>query len=270
MIRLFSVLILLTIIACGGMWYWTTTPQYSIDQIKESLKSHDRMKFDKHVNMNDFASGMVDDVLTEPFKEVMGGGMIGRWIVAGISGFVKPSIVSGVKDELYDLVDTGDLNKSEGGTVHNLNDRLCLTQNDFKRISQIKTEGKLANVTLVLHNVPHNKDLDLDVQMRDMGGYWQVTKMLNFPEFAGELSALENSGDGVHKSKGGIKLNITDGSNEQADEQSNVETNINVNVSTKVRKNDQSDEQSSNEEADEQANGQSAEQADEQTENQTN
>lgn len=227
------------------MWYWTTTPQYSIDQVKESLKSHDKQKFDKHVNVNDFASGMVDDVLTEPFKEVMGGGMIGRWIVAGMSGFIKPSIVSGVKDELYTLVETGDFNKSEGGTVSSLNERLCLTQNDFKRISDIKSEGKLANVTLLLHNVPHNKDLNLKVQMRDMGGYWQVTRMLNFPEFAGELSALEASSDGVHKSKGGVRVEITDGSDEQADEHSNVDINVNVTTNT-VRHSDQSADHNDN------------------------
>lgn len=243
MTRLFSVLILLTVIACGGMWFWTTTPQYSIDQIKESIKSHDRQKFDKHVNMNEFASGMVDDVLTDPFREVMGGGMIGRWIVAGMSGFIKPSIVSGVKDELYDLVERGDLSKSEGGTVSSLNDRLCLTQNEFKRISQIKTEGKLANVTLLLHNVPHNKDVSLEVKMRDMGGYWQVVRMVNFPEFAGELSALENSSDGVHKGKGGIRVDITDGSGEEADVHP-TDTNININVRTNVKGNDQPDERS--------------------------
>ncbi len=190
---------------------------------------------------------MVDDVLTEPFKEVMGGGMIGRWIVAGMSGFIKPSIVSGVKDELYTLVERGDLSKTEGGTVSSLNERLCLTQNEFKRISDVKSEGKLADVSLLLHNVPHNKDLELKVQMRDMGGYWQVTRMLNFPEFAGELSALETSADGVHRSKGGLKVEITDGSEEQTDADSDVD--INVNVTTNVRHGDKQNDSNSNESA---------------------
>lgn len=241
MTRVLTVLILLAGLSCGGFWYWTTTPQYSIEQVRDAVKTHDKQKFDKHVDVNEFASGLVDDTVAEPMREVMGGGTIGRWIVAGVSGFIKPSIVSGVKEELYTLVNTGGFNKSEGGTVSSLNDRLCLSKNDFKRVDQIKADGKLAKATIVLHNSAHNKDLNLDVQMRDMGGYWQVTRMLNFPEFAGQLAALENSSDGVHENaenKDVVRIEIggdADEKNEQqSDDQSNVQINVQTNMETTV------------------------------------
>lgn len=196
MTRILLVLILIAGIACGGFWFWTTTPQYSISQIKEAIKTHDRKKFDKHVDVNDFAAGMVDDVLMQPMQEAVGGGMAGRWVAAGMSALLKPTLVSGIKEELYSLVGTGSFGEPDAESafsLHQMEQQMCLKSHDFKRIEQIKTDGKLAQATLVLHNDKHNKDLKLDVQMRDMGGYWQVTRMLNFPEFTAQLLEMETA-----------------------------------------------------------------------------
>lgn len=195
MLRILVVLFVVAGISCGGYWYWTTTPQYSISQIKDAIKTHDRVKFDRHVDVNDFSAGMVDDMLTEPMKECLGGGMIGRWVAGGLSALFKPAMTAGIKEDLYNLVEKGSFSEPSGDeqmSLRSMDERLCLRQHSLKSVEKLKSEGKLAAVEIVLHNEKHNKDLKLDVQMRDMGGYWQVTKMLNFPEFTSQLVEMES------------------------------------------------------------------------------
>ncbi len=200
MFRILVVLFVAAGFACGGFWFWTTTPQYSISQIKDAIKTHDRVKFDRHVDVNDFSSGMVDDMLTEPMKECLGGGMIGRWVAGGLSALFKPTLTASIKEDLYNLVETGNFNhnsQEDQMSLSAMDERLCLRQHSLKSVDKVKSDGKLAEVEVVLHNDKHNKDLKLDLQMRDMGGYWQVTKMLNFPEFTSQLVEME--GDHVKR-----------------------------------------------------------------------
>ncbi|MBA3994645.1 MAG: hypothetical protein C0469_14055 [Cyanobacteria bacterium DS2.3.42] len=199
MFRIVGVLALLAGVAWGIFYLWTSTPEYSISQVKDAVKAHDKAKFDKFVDTEEFADGMVDDMLTKPIKEAMGGNTIGRWVAAGMSGIFKPQFVSQIKKDLYDLVEKGSISQSVGTdvvdpdmTLGAVDRRLCLSQNDFKKIENIKSDGKVATVTVVLHNKEHNKDFKLDVQMQKTEGYWRVTKMLNFPEFVARLIEVES------------------------------------------------------------------------------
>lgn len=199
MFRIAFVLAIFAICACGVFCLWTSTPEYAIGQVKDAVKAHDKAKFDKFVDTDEFADGMVDDMLTKPLKEAMGGNMIGRWVAAGMSGMFKPQFVSQIKTDLYDLVEKGSISQSTGNnsvdpemTLGAINRRLCLSQNDFKKIENVKSDGKVASVTVVLHNKEHGKDFKLDVQMQKMEGYWRVTRMLNFPEFVARIIEVES------------------------------------------------------------------------------
>ncbi|MCC7531088.1 MAG: hypothetical protein IT342_21400 [Candidatus Melainabacteria bacterium] len=203
LIKMFRIAFSLAVIAiCGwGLFYfWTSTPEYAISQVKDAVKAHDKVKFDKFVDTEEFADGMVDDMLTKPLKEAMGGNMISRWVVAGMSGMFKPRFVSRIKSDLYDLVEKGSVSQTSDAddvdpemTLSAVDRRLCLSKNDFKRIENIKSDGKVATATVVLHNKEHNQDFKLDVQMQKVEGYWRITRMLNFPEFVARLIEVESA-----------------------------------------------------------------------------
>ncbi len=199
MFRIAVVLALLAGVACGIFYLWSSTPEYSIGQVKDAVKAHDKAKFDKFVDADQFADGMVDDMLTKPVKEAMGGGMLGRWIVAGMSGIFKPRFVARIKGDLYDLVERGSINQPDETDIDPemslgaVDRQLCLSRNDFKKLENVKSDGKIATLTVVLHNKEHDKDFKLDLQMQKMDSYWRVTRMLNFPEFVSQLIDVESS-----------------------------------------------------------------------------
>lgn len=196
MFRIIAVLALLAGIGYGAFFLWSSTPEYSIGQVKDAFKAHDKAKFDKFVDADQFAGSMVDDMLTNPVKEALGGGTIGRWIAAGMTGIFKPQYVSSFKSDLYALVEKGNISQtSDDDSMMSLGAverRLCLSQNDLKKVENVKSDGKLATVTVVLHNKMHDKDLALDVQMQKTDNHWRIIKMLNFPEFVARMMEVES------------------------------------------------------------------------------
>jgi len=195
MFRIIAVLALLAGIGYGAFFLWSSTPEYAIGQVKDAFKAHDKAKFDKFVNADEFAGSMVDDMLTNPVREALGGGSIGRWVAAGMTGIFRPKCVAGFKSDLYSLVQNGNVSQNNDDsmmTLGALERRLCLSQNDLKKVENVKNDGKTATVTVVLHNKMHDKDLSLDVQMQKMDNYWRVTKMLNFPEFVARVMEVES------------------------------------------------------------------------------
>ena len=200
MVRIVVALTVIATFACAGFYFWTLTPEYAISQVKESIKAHDKAKFDKYVDTDEFAEGMVDDLIAKPLKEAMGGGMIARWVSAGVSGIFKPPLVAQMKSDLYDLVEKGSINQSANKvgvdpemTLGAVDRRVCLSKNEFKKVENVRSDGKDATITVVLHNKEHNKDFNLDVQMHKMEGYWRVTKLTNFPEFVGKVVEMEST-----------------------------------------------------------------------------
>jgi hypothetical protein len=197
----FIAFILIVAIAGGaGYWYWTTTPQYSIEQVKEAVKSHDLQKFNKYVDVDTASSRMVDDFLTKPMRETLGPSVIGQVIVSGVMGLFKPHLARGVKQEIVSFVETGSFRQkdsaSETGGPHTVSlsaadDHLGFHKHALKSIASTTITGNTAELELLFHNEKFNQDLPLDVTMRKMDGYWQVTELSNFPAFCGKLAQLE-------------------------------------------------------------------------------
>lgn len=198
-------LILIGIIALSlaGFWYWTTTPRYSMQQVKEAIKQHDLIKFEKFVDVDTASNRMVDDFLTEPMQKSVGPNIIGQIIVKGLATFIRPQLAAGVKHEIINFVETGNFKKSDpqesagdvalspAGSLSKMDGRFGFRAHAYRGISAESINGNIAQLTLTFHNEKFNEDIPLDVRMRKMDGYWQVTELSNFPEFCGRLAELE-------------------------------------------------------------------------------
>lgn len=215
---LFTLLLLLAVLAGAGYWYWTTTPEYSIREARGAIKTHDIDKFRKYVDAESVASGMVDSFLAGPVEEMSGLGIMGRLLTFGLVTFIKPGLVAGLKQEMLDMVERGVQQPqqhdaapgqsslgSDGGSDREepgapAGDGISLkrTMSTFGFTGKLyngtkytRREGKLALVGLKLYNQKYNHEFVLDVKLRDMGGYWQVIGLPNFTQLLQELIKLE-------------------------------------------------------------------------------
>jgi hypothetical protein len=195
--RFLGFLLIVGLLAGAGWWYWTTTPQYSIEQVKDAVKQHDLQKFNKYVDVDTASSHMVDDFLGNPMREALGPNMVAQLFVTGIMSIFKPAMAAGIKHEILTFVETGsfrsaaDDGSNSGVSLANSDERLGFRKHAYKGITASTVEGGTARLELLLHNEKYNTDLPLDVVMRKMDGYWQVTELSNFPQFCGKLAQLE-------------------------------------------------------------------------------
>jgi hypothetical protein len=206
---MFRFLILVALVGGLGYWYWTTTPEYAIEQVRNSVRDHDLVKFQKYADTDAIASNIVDDFLEKPMQEVLGAGLLGRFLTAGLVGMFKQEMVTGTKEQVVRFVETGDfVDKSKSvdsgvapTPLEQVDKRLGFRNHAFKEIESVHKDGKIATVDILVHNQVYNKDLKVELKMNDMGGYWRLTELSNFPEITAkivewEVDAAKQNADG--------------------------------------------------------------------------
>lgn len=192
-------LLLIMLTAGGGFWYWTTTPQYSLEQLKEAVRDHDLSKFQLYFSTDQVAESMVKDMLASPqIRKVLGGEMLERALSSGMvsEGTVQHEVASSIANDVKMLVRTGNFPEPTGGSfdkvsMGSLDQRLGIRTLSLKKIQDIKVSGNLATVTLALHNEKFKTDLQLTGELESRDGYWQATRLTNIVEFFQRLFDLE-------------------------------------------------------------------------------
>lgn len=194
-------IVILLVAGALGYWYWTTTPTYSVLQIRSSIKNHDVAAFEKYADIDSLASHMVDDLLTKPVQQALGPGIIGQLLGYGLGVFVKPVMVSGIKEQIVSYIegesrestsyqDDG-AKQSSTHVFRGIPGQLGFGGKIFQGIDYVRTEGKLSYVGLKLHNEKHDADLVLELKLRDAGGHWRLVELSNLQSFMGKIVELQ-------------------------------------------------------------------------------
>jgi hypothetical protein len=97
-------LVVALITAGGGYWFWTTTPQYAVQQASQAIKQHDVSEFHSWVDVHALSSAAVDDLMSEPVRAVGGGGILERVIGFGLVTLFKPTVVQSMENQIDQAV----------------------------------------------------------------------------------------------------------------------------------------------------------------------
>ncbi|MDZ4837530.1 MAG: hypothetical protein SGJ27_27405 [Candidatus Melainabacteria bacterium] len=191
-------LVLILVTAGGGYWFWTTTPQYSLAQIKDSAAEHNLSKFQMYFNIDQVADSMVKDLLASPIRKVLGGELLERFLTSGMvsESTVQHEVGSSIAGDIKILVETGSFPAPTGGesskvSMGSLDERLGISSLSLKKMGDIKVDGDTATVTMTLHNEKFNTDIDMLGELQKKDGYWQATRIINIVDCFQKLFDLE-------------------------------------------------------------------------------
>lgn len=201
MIRIIVIaLVVLAMAAVGGYWFWTTSPAYSLEQIRDSARDHNLSKFQMYFSVDEVAESMVKDLIASPIRKALGGEMLERILASGMVSkeTVVHEVASSIAGDIKTLVDTGSFTPPTGGnfdkaSMGTLDQRLGIKTITLTKVQDIKVNGESATVTMILHSGKFNTDLNLIGEMQNKDGYWQATKILNSVEVFGKLFELERT-----------------------------------------------------------------------------
>lgn len=97
-----------------GYWYWTTTPFYSILEIRESIIHHDLKTFEQYVDVERVSSHMIDGFLTPQVRSRLSKGVLGDLLGSGLISLVKPTLMDVIKNEVSHFVESNQLALNQG------------------------------------------------------------------------------------------------------------------------------------------------------------
>lgn len=200
MARIIVALVLILAIAGGGFWYWTTTPQYSLEQLKDAVVEHNLSKFQMYFSTDQVADSMVKDLLASPLRKTLGGEYLERILSGGMvsESTVRHEVASGIANDVKTLVETGSFPTQEGPgadkvSMGALDQRLGIRTLSLKKLQEIKVNGNTATVSMLLRNAKFDADIEMVGELQNKDGYWQATRIINIVEFFQKLFELEKS-----------------------------------------------------------------------------
>lgn len=182
----------LLLLSGAGYRCWISTPQYSLLQAKSAFESHDLGRFEKYVALDACADSLTDDVFAEVTHKMQEApaelnpfGVVGRTMAQGFLGLFKPTLSSAIKQSARAFVSTGRLSVlpgSAGGSsinVGQIKDNLAKRGVHFEGIGDVAVKGETATVDLIFQNQQQARELPVQLEMRRVEGYWQVSKWKN-------------------------------------------------------------------------------------------
>jgi hypothetical protein len=197
-----SIAIVLLIVMSGIIFYrYTTTPKYSLLQIRKAFDQHDFTSFEKYVDIESITNSLIDQFLENYFDENSTKDkeeIISGYLSKGLIEVIKPKLNTIIKHQIVDIIETGtfeDQKKKENSKdiKTSFSDSLSKpdnVKNIFQGIEYEKKEGKICYVGIKFFNEKSKSTSILDLKMRDKGGYWQVVEILDVSEFTGSLDGL--------------------------------------------------------------------------------
>ena len=176
--------------------YWTKTPVYSANIIRESIAKHDVVTFEKHVDMDTLYGKGYDDAIIA-IDRIEGNGISTNPFAMGILQMMKPAIVNELKAKTLEEikgVDNGQSSKKNQATkmAEGLQEKADVKNADFKDITVVSKEKGEAIVAVTLHNKKFNKDFELKVKMAELqDGTWKLKEIINLVEFLVEVDKAD-------------------------------------------------------------------------------
>ena len=178
--------------------YWTKTPVYSANIIRESIAKHDVVTFEKHVDMDTLYGKGYDDAIIA-IDRIEGNGISTNPFAMGILQMMKPAIVNELKAKTLEEikgVDNGQSSKKNQATkmAEGLQEKADVKNADFKDITVVSKEKGEAIVAVTLHNKKFNKDFELKVKMAELqDGTWKLKEITNLVDFLVEVDKADKA-----------------------------------------------------------------------------
>lgn len=217
--KLIVVLFIIGICALGGYFYWQTTPDYTLSQIKSAIKAHDTEKFKEYVDVHNVAASVVDGVLSKPVQSMMEGNIFGKMLFAGLIGFVKPDLTNSFENDILEAVQNGSFKSKENSgsisapapTFSNMSGKLNLGRKKFKSINSKTESGDSAVVGLLFVDQDTQAEFVLNCKMvrtdASWPSHWMIVSIENCADVMIKLSESQGAKQRLEMQQKEVEIN---------------------------------------------------------------
>ena len=182
-----------------GYSYWTSTPEYALQQIVKAVETHDTELFHKYVDVTKIAERIIED-LADSIKDKpdTSSGSVAESPAKGRITLVEPRLAEIVREQVERYVERGDVPQAgtsdpneESFSLKRIQDRIG---RQFRDVKYVRGEGKIATVGIGLHNERLKIDQVLELKLRRKeDDHWQLIELPNLFQLITEIESVEKS-----------------------------------------------------------------------------
>jgi len=210
--KLLLPLIAVLVIAAGGFWYWTTTPQYAVSQAAKAMKAHDLVDFRNWVDTESVASNAVDDLMTDPIRTSFGHGLLNRVAGFAVATFMKPTATESMQKQLESYVVTPPKTDNEDAAISEKEEEKDIVQEltsmfkppslrqifreygftskNYKGLGTVNQSGNISHVGLKFYSPRAKREIEVLLELFQGNNRWRVTKIANLQQICRDVSGI--------------------------------------------------------------------------------
>ena len=181
--------------------YWKTTPQYSVQQVVESIESNDTYLFEKHFDIEKVSDKMSDEFVAYMTKENIDSsgddewGLIGKEFATGLFELMKPVLSNQISKEIIALVDNKENNNSlisdslsfglfDNSDLNLINqDKISISLALLFEAENINFQREGSTTTLKILLNQSNENEVIEVILKKYEDFWKITEIKNLITF---------------------------------------------------------------------------------------
>lgn len=189
-----SLLIAVALTASGGL-YWRNrlihSPEYSLKRLADAIEEHDVATFQELVDIETVINRYFDATMADAIGDTADADFA-TLIGQGMAALMKPRLAAEAKAAILAAVEKGvPEGAPKGMFLGDFVKRTGVGPENFKRLSAVTRDGATAVVSLEFENARIDSTVTLQLRMRDMRDYWQVSEIANSVEFESNLKDAE-------------------------------------------------------------------------------
>jgi hypothetical protein len=195
---------LLVLFTGGGYAYYAGSPQYALGQVALAVETSDRLKFERHVDIDRIVTRAIDDVVAGAMADLIkdddteGFAALGVAFGAAMLEGMKPLIRTAAKNAIYQGIESGDVASALANAKTSDFDLAGMAGGGFSRsafegLGKVRKQGDVSIVPLRFREADHDTTLSLDLRMERSDRVWRVVAFENLREYVETLRALEEA-----------------------------------------------------------------------------
>lgn len=177
-------LLCLSLLAGGGYFYWTTTPEYSMNQIGHSVKTKNKALFESHVDIRRITDTMVDEVTQMTTEEMSKSkntlAVFGTFMATQLLNSMKPQVENLVENEINKLFE----NEREVASKHSKNafkefesSAKVLLVNSYEKKD---CSDQICYFSISFEHKLTHKKFDLVAKLEKNNDSWKLVELVDF------------------------------------------------------------------------------------------
>lgn len=196
---LIGIAILAITISAAYFLYFIRTPIYAANQIREAIKMHDTVKFQRYVDINSVMNSAFEDIIKAESK-INDDKIFSNPFALGILHMLKPTVVDLLSKEALAKVAANEIPQEQNEAPvpeairKNMERHLSFGKFELKRLQLASEDDRTAVITLVLYNTELEQEFHADIEMQlNKADDWQAKRIKNLDDLIIQMDEIRKA-----------------------------------------------------------------------------